>query len=46
MVRFWNDPAKLAIAGRLRQETTLTIKRMAARVHLGSSKSANTRLHG
>ena len=41
-----NDPAKLAIAGRLRKETTLTIKSIAARVHLGSSKSANARLHG
>lgn len=40
-----NDPGKLAIAGRLRKETTLTIKNIAARVHLGSSKSANARLH-
>ncbi len=39
------DPAKLALATRLRQETTLTIKRIAARVGLGTSKSANMRLH-
>ena len=39
------DPAKLAVAVRLRRETTLTIKSIAARVHLGSSKSANARLH-
>lgn len=41
-----NDPVKLAIAGRLRKETTLTIKSIAERVHLGSSKGANARLHG
>jgi len=40
-----SDPAKLALAARLRQETTLTIKALAARVHLGTSKSANARLH-
>jgi REP-associated tyrosine transposase len=40
-----NDPGKLAIAARLRKETTLTIKNIAARVHLGTSKSANARLH-
>jgi putative transposase len=40
-----NDPAKLAIAARLRKETTLPIKVIAARVHLGTSKSANARLH-
>jgi len=39
------DPAKLALAARLRQETTLTVKRIAARVGLGTSKSANMRLH-
>ena len=41
-----SDPAKLAMAARLRQETTLTIKAIAARLHLGTSKSANSRLHG
>ena len=41
-----SDPAKLAMAARLRQETALTIKAIAARLHLGTSKSANARLHG
>ena len=41
-----SDPAKLSMAARLRQETTLTIKAIAARLHLGTSKSANARLHG
>ena len=40
-----SDPAKLAIAARLRKETTLSIKRIATRAHLGTSKSANARLH-
>jgi putative transposase len=40
-----NDPVKLEIAARLRRETTLTIKDIAARVCLGSSKSANAKLH-
>ena len=40
-----SDPAKLAIAARLRKETTLPIKGIAARMHLGTSKSANVRLH-
>lgn len=40
-----SDPAKLAIAVRIRRETTLPIKAIAARVHLGTSKSANARLH-
>jgi putative transposase len=40
-----SDPVKLALAARLRKETTLTIKAIAARVHLGTSKSANARLH-
>ena len=40
-----NDPKKLALAARLRRETTLSIKDIAARAHLGSSKSANARLH-
>jgi hypothetical protein len=45
-IRRKNDPGKLAIAGRLRKETTLTIQSLAERVHLGSSKSANARRHG
>jgi len=40
-----SDPDKLAIAARLRKETTLSLKAIAARVHLGTSKSANARLH-
>jgi len=40
-----SDPAKLRIAARLRTETTLSIKVIARRVHLGTSKSANIRLH-
>ena len=39
-----SDPAKLALAARLRKETTLSIKAIAARVHLGASKSAKARL--
>lgn len=40
-----SDAAKLVIATRLRRETTLPIKAIAARLHLGTSKSANIRLH-
>ena len=40
-----NAPEKLALAARLRKETTLTIKQIAARVCLGKSKGANTNLH-
>ncbi|HEY5913229.1 MAG TPA: hypothetical protein VJA21_21770 [Verrucomicrobiae bacterium] len=39
------DPAKLAIAARLRRETTLPLKAIAARLWLGTSKSANGKLH-
>lgn len=39
------DWDKLEIAARLRRETTLTIKAIAARVGLGSSKAANAKLH-
>ena len=35
----------LALAARLRKETTLSIKGIAAWVYLGTSKSANARLH-
>jgi hypothetical protein len=45
LARRKNDPAKLEIAARLRRETTLSIKAIAARVHLGTSKSANMKLH-
>jgi len=40
-----SDPDKLAIATRLRRETTLSMKAIASRLHLGSSKSASIRLH-
>jgi hypothetical protein len=40
-----SDPDKLAIAARLRRETTLTLRAITARVHLGTSRSANARLH-
>ena len=40
-----NAPGKLAMAGRLRRETTLTVKWIAARVRLGTSKGANRNLH-
>jgi putative transposase len=40
-----SDPDKLALATRLRRETTLSIKAIAQRLHLGTSKSANIRLH-
>ena len=40
-----NDPAKLEIAARLRRETTLPLKATAARVQLGTSKTANAKLH-
>jgi hypothetical protein len=39
------DPAKLALAARWRRETTLSLRAIAARVHLGTSKSASARLH-
>ncbi|MGA2661627.1 MAG: hypothetical protein ABSH34_29445 [Verrucomicrobiota bacterium] len=39
------DPAKLGIAAHLRRETTLPIKPIARRVHLGTPRSANIRLH-
>lgn len=40
-----NDPDKMAIAVRLRRETTLSIKAIAAHLHLGTSNTANVRLH-
>ncbi len=43
--RLKNDPGRLAIAARLRKETTLTIKWIAARLQMGSTKSAKSVLH-
>jgi hypothetical protein len=40
-----NDPGKLEIAERLRRETTFSIKWIAARLDLGTPKSARALLH-
>lgn len=40
-----SDVAKLNLAARLRQETTLTIRQIAERLHLGSWKSLNNKLY-
>ena len=40
-----SDPLKLALAARLRRETTLSLKAIAGRVHLGASQGANPSLH-
>ena len=40
-----SDPVKLVVAARLRRETALSIKAIAQRLYLGTSKSANIRLH-
>ena len=40
-----SDPAKLALAARVREETTLTISWLARRLHLGSWKSFASKLH-
>ncbi len=45
LARRKNDAVKLEIAARLRRETTLSTKAIAARVHLGSTKAANRSLH-
>ena len=39
-----SDPEKLAIAARVRRETTLTVKWIAARLELGTRESASTLL--
>ena len=44
-VRRKGGPAKPAIAERLRKETALSVREIAARVRLGSSRSASARLH-
>jgi len=46
LARRRKDPAKLTLAARLRRETTLPLKVIAARLCLGTSKSANSTLHG
>jgi REP element-mobilizing transposase RayT len=40
-----SDPRKLAIAARLRAETTLSLKQIAQRLSLGKPKGAKTNLH-
>jgi hypothetical protein len=40
-----SDPGKLRMAARLRRETILSLKSIATRVGLGSSKGANAKLH-
>jgi hypothetical protein len=40
-----SDPGKLAIAARLRSETTLPIKWIAARVQIGTAKGAKSVVH-
>ena len=44
-VRRKSHPSKLALAARLRQETTLSVKQIAERLHLGQPKGARTNLH-
>jgi putative transposase len=43
--RLKSDPGKLAVAARLRKETTLPLKWIAARVQIGTSKGARAVLH-
>jgi hypothetical protein len=43
-LRLKGDPAKMAIASRLRQETILSVKWIAHRLHLGTPKSVRPRL--
>jgi predicted ABC-type ATPase len=40
-----SDPRELALAARLRQETTLSVKQIAERLRLGKAKGARTNLH-
>lgn len=41
-----SHPAKLALAARLRRETTLSVKEITGRLNLGKPKGARTNLHG
>ena len=43
--RLKSDPGKLAIGARLRRETTLPLKWIAARLQMGTTKSARPMLH-
>ncbi len=40
-----SDSLKLALAARLWQQTTLSVKQIAERLHLGKPKGARTNLH-
>jgi hypothetical protein len=40
-----SHPLELALASRLRQETTLSVKQTAERLHLGKPEGARTNLH-
>ncbi len=40
-----SDPGKLALAARLRRETTLTVEQIADRLRMGSRKSVAPKLH-
>jgi hypothetical protein len=40
-----SDPVKMGLALRLRRETTLTIREIAGRLHMGSWKSLNNKLY-
>src|SRR4051812_1479851 len=40
-----SHPAKLALAARLRRETTLSVKELAGRLNLGRINGARTNLH-
>ncbi len=44
-LRAKSDPLKLALAARLRRETTLSIKQIADRLSLGKPKGAKSNLH-
>ena len=39
-----HDPGKVQLALRLRKQTTLSVKQIAQRLHLGTAKSASFRL--
>jgi hypothetical protein len=41
-----SDPAKLTSAARLRRETALTLRELAARLALGTRKRLNAKLNG
>jgi hypothetical protein len=43
--RLKSGPSKLALAARVRRETTMTLPWISARVHLGIWKSFNAKLH-